>query len=395
MGREFCEWTDEEIEKLRELVNKKLKASEIAEKMGRTPSSIYAQMTRHKIKSRVSKQQWSDEENNYLIESWGRLTLRSMALRLKRTEVAIKLQATKLGLGRATDQNINLKLEEFVDYSGISRSRVNYLTKNYDFPLIKKKLGRRKLYFVDIENVLKWMKKHQEEFDASKISEYLFVSEPEWLKEKRINDSKSKEGLKSAVVVKKWDANSITKLKDMISIGYSYEEIGKALGITSAQVARRAQKENFSYLAPKFWQGSDFRYLKEHWQTQSDAEIAKAIHKTKKSISKRRSALGLLRVGKKVKATEAELQYIKENLDKTDNDIGKVLGRSETSIQHIRAKFGLYKSKKVHKWTDSDKEYILNNLDKNNEEIASALGVSLDALRGFMYRSNIVKKSKI
>ena len=69
----------------------------------------------------------------------------------------------------------------------VSHDRVSHWLK---IGLVHKKnrSGKTK-YLISQNDLLSFLKNHQDMFNASLISEYLFVDEPEWLQEKRKKDS--------------------------------------------------------------------------------------------------------------------------------------------------------------------------------------------------------------
>ncbi len=383
-------WTDKEIEELKKLINEGMKICDIAKQLGKSYESVNCKMRRMGIKSQVNRV-WTEEDIDFLSENWGLKSLKTIATKLNRTQIAVKYQAQKLGLGNARDNSLNVKLVDFIANTGLSKDRIVKLASKNEFPLIKQRLEKRTFYFVNLERVLEWMEENQDLYDGSKISHDLFVNEPDWLKNKRIKDSKSKKELKSSAVTRKWSKDELMQLKDMITIGYTYQEIADRLNRTFHQVQRRAQQENFSYNAPQFWKGSEFKYIREHWEHQSDTEMAKALGRSRKSVVKQRLALGFIR--RQVKDyTPEDIEYIKNNLDKTDDELGKRLGRSKASIIHIRNKLNIIKQGKRHEWLEDDKDYILNNLDKTDNELADCLGITYDSVSSFRARNGIRKR---
>lgn len=345
MATKYRVWTEEDMAKLRELAASGKSYDEIAQEMGRTVAAIRARTFTYKIiVFGAEKRIWTPEEDEYLRENWGQSNLTSMKKALHRTEVAIKQRACNvLRLGRADELTDYVKIAEFASLSGISRDRiVNTLVPKHKFPVVRKIVLNNRQYFVDLGKVLKWMETHQVLFDGSRVSEDLFVPEPEWLTEKRIQDRENKEHVHSHAIVKLWTHAELMRLKDLVRIGYDYSKIAKEFGVTRSQIERRVIHENFSYSAPNFWKGSDFIFLRDHWKTMTDEELAVHLHKSKTAIIKQRNNQGYLRVKEKRRYTQEEECFIQENWQKmSDKEMSEHLGRTVGGVKNLRYKLGL------------------------------------------------------
>lgn len=337
-------WTKEEDRRLEELLQIK-SYRETAEILDRSLNAIYQRKKILKIKStRDSKRYWTEQDDEYLSENWGRFSMRVLMKNLDRSEIAILQRAYQvLKLGPARESTDYIRISEFVKLSGISRDRIiNTLVPKYDFPIIRKATLNRRDYFIDLELALSWLESHQSLYDASKISESLFVNEPAWLKEKRRFDKQDKSKIKSYAVIKNWTVEDNQKLADLVKIGYSYDELAKLFQITRSQIERQVININASWTSPTFWKGEEFKYIKEHWQTMSDKEMAKHLRRSVTSIIKHRISLGLLRTANKKHWTESEDEYLKEFYkSQSDIQIGNHLNRPVDGVISRRLKLGL------------------------------------------------------
>ena len=309
MATKYRVWTEEDMDKLRELAASGKSYDEIAQEMGRTVAAIRARTFTYKIiVFGAEKRIWTPEEDEYLRENWGQSNLTSMKKALHRTEVAIKQRACNvLRLGRADELTDYVKIAEFASLSSISRDRiVNTLVPKHKFPVVRKIVLNNRQYFVDLGKVLKWMEAHQVLFDGSRVSEDLFVPEPEWLTEKRIQDRENKEHVHSHAIVKLWTHAELMRLKDLVHIG------------------------------------SDFIFLRDHWKTMTDEELAVHLHKSKTAIIKQRNNQGYLRVKEKRRYTQEEECFIQENWQKmSDKEMSEHLGRTVGGVKNLRYKLGL------------------------------------------------------
>ena len=79
-----------------------------------------------------------------------------------------------------------LSISEICDEMQVSHDRVSNWIK-IGLPTKKNRSGKTR-YLIDVDDLLCFLEKHQDMFNASLISEYLFYDEPDWLKNKRKSD---------------------------------------------------------------------------------------------------------------------------------------------------------------------------------------------------------------
>lgn len=391
-------WNREIDERLKTLWSQNKTLEYMADELGIQGELIEARLKKlGKSIAPRRKKNWTQEEDETLRELWGWQSLQAIANTLGRTETAIKLRVQKLKLGPAIDRHEFVKISDFVEYSGMRYYAIlGVISTRLGFPLEYKLTGTRRHYFVDLDKALKWMESHQEYFDASKVSPYLFPDEPQWMKDKRMVDRVTKRNLNSSLVRKTWSKEDDAKLKDMVLYGKDYNEIADYFQITKGQVDRRVQHLNLSYMSPSlFWRSKDFKYLNEHWETQTDEEIAKAIGKSVISVTKHRNQLGLLRVGKKKRYSQDEIKYIENNLDKTDKEIADALGRTEASVGAARLLNNLIKESKAIEWTPSEIDFIqLNYAKMTDAEIGKALNKDPRGVQTLRQKYGWIKRKK-
>lgn len=337
-------WTKDDDKRLAELLQTK-SYKETAEILNRTLNSIHQRKKVLNLQSvRDSKRPWTPEDDGYLSENWGRYSMRVLMKNLKRSEIAILQRAYQvLKLGPARESTDYVRISEFSKLSGISRDRIiGTLVPKYNFPIVRKATLNRKDSYIDLDKALSWLESHQSLFDASKVSESLFVREPDWLKEKRKFDKQDKSNIKSYAVIKNWTVEDNLRLSDLVKIGYSYDELAKIFQVTRSQIERQVININASWTAPSFWKGEDFKYIQENWTTQSDEEMAKHLKRSVISITKHRISLGLLRTANKTHWIESEDDYLRQ-FYKTQSDIqiGEHLNRPAGGVQARRLKLGL------------------------------------------------------
>lgn len=238
-------WTEDEINRLRELAKTK-SARYIAKEFNRTENSVYLKAQRMGIEFISYNKKWSSKDIEYLKDKWGIVNMATLKLKLKRSKNAIRNKAYELGLDGYITNKLDLtgnyiSLKEFSEYSGIPDYRViTTLVPKYSFPLRVIKLTNKVVrYFVNLDDALIWLEQHKDLYDATKISNYLFANEPDWLRKKRISDLSN---TNRTIHKKKWDTKDIEMLKLLYYNGKSIEDIAVRLNRTPIAVRCKLYK---------------------------------------------------------------------------------------------------------------------------------------------------------
>lgn len=375
-------WTELDIHKLKTL-SMTHSLTELAEELDRTENSVRLKAKKLGIPLYKSPRTWTIEEIDYLRRNWGEVSVSKIAKDLHRTETGVIEKAHKLKLKALYNSYTDIPLGDFCRNTGISRDRITrYLVIHYDFPLITRKPGKVKYYyFVQLDKILDWMKKHQSLFDASRIKEGYFAVEPDWLRKKRAEDRESIDNINYQIVKKAWTREEERYAIDLIGIGLDYNEIGARLRRSPKSVAYRLRSLGYSYRLSRFWRGKEYKFIRDNWQIMSDEEMANKLNRPVKSVAAKRAELGFSRDDS---YSEEELKYIQDNWEsKTDAEMGNAIGRSEVSIMLFRRRLGLYRSETLgSSWTDREVDYILMNWDTmSDKDIANYLNRTENAVK--------------
>lgn len=232
------------------------------------------------------KRKWTKEEEMYLAEKWGTTSVPSIAQKLNRSERAVIIRKSRMGIGSFLDCGDYVTWNQFLMALGYSNGadRINAWVKNRDFPLRTQKVNKNTFYVVYLDEWWIWADEHRNFLDFSRFEENMLGMEPEWVKEKRKNDfilsrkfintpwtKQEDEYLKKLVTSQKYTINEISKmtkrtcgavqhrlndldikdrpvradshniwtdteyyqLGEMIKAGYNYEMIAERLGKSS------------------------------------------------------------------------------------------------------------------------------------------------------------------
>ena len=134
---------------------------------------------------------WSNEEENYLDECWGKTTLAGLSTQLKRTKKAVVIKSKKMNLGASTTADEYLTANQTAILLNKSTHTIIKWIKKYDLKAVRKTmLYRRQFWLIKHGDLLKWLKNNQDKFDSRKIDFINFGYEPEWLQWKKEKDKK-------------------------------------------------------------------------------------------------------------------------------------------------------------------------------------------------------------
>lgn len=226
---------------------------------------------------------WTEKELEYLDDSWGRVSIPTIAAHLGRSVNAVKCKAYK------TNHRRHIHSGSFITVSELAKA-LNYHYgivcnwEKYGLPIKRRKSIKQYYKIIYIEDFWEWAKTHKQLLDFKRIEPLILGNEPKWVSEARrasvagavnkkpwtkIEDdrlinmlnkfkysldeiafelNRSEGAVKRRIydlklkqrpvkrINRKWTENQIHKLTDMVERGYSFEQIGKELGRTACAV---------------------------------------------------------------------------------------------------------------------------------------------------------------
>ena len=222
-------WTDDEIEKLNEIMSKEyFSMKEARECIGKDTKTIMAKMYELRTSSEHNNNQysrpWTEEEEDYLRRWWGIKEDILIGIYLCRTIEALVIRAKKLGI---RNKKIYYTARECARMLNYSDTRfINYIQKKY----IKTRTATTEQYIhqIKVEWLHEFMKNYQHLYDTRDIKENIFVgTEPEWYIEKKKRDRENPVGYLD--YQRKWTEEEKKYLFEARERGESYEAIAKKL----------------------------------------------------------------------------------------------------------------------------------------------------------------------
>jgi hypothetical protein len=183
------------------------------------------------------KRRWTEEEIDYLFDSYGYVPMYRLKAVLKRTDSAILQKA--LDLFGNTDvyyHNDLITTPELAEAIGVDKKTINLWIKDKDLPAKqlyrKAEKIRANRYFMEPAKVWNWLYVNREMINFSRYTEGVLPNEPEWL-EKEIALSKFTKRPTN------WTPEEDTKAFYWWQNGINYREIAKRLDRPEKGTQRR------------------------------------------------------------------------------------------------------------------------------------------------------------
>jgi hypothetical protein len=232
-------WTNDEINFLKESWNK-LKTKDIELNLNRSYIAIYSKARSLNLgpNKAETKRIWTKEEFNYLADSWGCISMQTIAKNLDRTASAVQQKATDSGLGPFLEAGEYVTLNQFMNELMGTYVGKQYTIKQWTdkkFPIKTKKVKNCSFKVVCLSDFWDWAEKNYTLIDFSKFEPLVFGKEPKWLEEKRKADIE-KAYFKSTP----WTQAEDERFKKLLSqYKYTYREISVKLKRTEGALKRR------------------------------------------------------------------------------------------------------------------------------------------------------------
>lgn len=262
-------WTKDKIEFLKQHTN--LTVSELAEILQMSEGSVLQACKRHNIDVNLTKIYWSDEETKKFITDWQDETISYKSLSKKyqnRSITALKSKAKRLGLSQRQHDSSYLTVKDIMTEMNVSKDRVRgWIKHGLKYHISKIKPYK---YLISQSDLLTFLEKNQSLFDASQVSEYLFVEEPEWLKNKRRTDRNTfirKMGVK-------YSEGELKTITFMFKMGKSNQEIAKVVNRTESGIEKILTELK---LSRKKYNQYEIEIIKQNADTKTIDEIAKML----------------------------------------------------------------------------------------------------------------------
>jgi excisionase family DNA binding protein len=188
MSKNKRPWTAKDDDILIDMANRGRPLKKIALELGRTENATRLRSKKLGVRIMTKGRRWTDEETNDFIAEWQdeEVSNDTLVRRHKRTWHALQQRAVVLKLGPRNHDSYYLTVRDICDEMKVSSDRVYSWIR---LGLKTHKSGqKRRHYLIDTDELLEFLEQHQDLFDASQVSNLLFIDEPDWLKAKRKSD---------------------------------------------------------------------------------------------------------------------------------------------------------------------------------------------------------------
>lgn len=185
---------------------------------------------------------WTEKEIEYLMDSWGAVSMVTIAKNLGRSVEAVKLKAGRLGLGRFLDAGEYVTLNRLMSVMrGMSKSNngYSYTIRQWidkGLPVKRKKVNNCSFRVVYLRDWWDWAEENSTLIDFSKMEPLALGEEPAWVKEQRKADIEKRIQFKTSPWTKAEDKLLIDLLN---SYRYTYRELSIRLKRTEGAIKRR------------------------------------------------------------------------------------------------------------------------------------------------------------
>ena len=183
---------------------------------------------------------WTKQEDEYLAENWGTVSVATLAKNLGRSENAIIVRKSRLGLGAFLESGDYVTWNQLLKAIGCGSNAGGYKVKswikNRDFPVHTRRVKNNSFKVVYLHEWWIWAEKNRDLLDFSKFEENSLGEEPAWVKEKRRHDyEKNRKYIKTP-----WTKQEDDKLLRLVRRQqYTYDELSRILRRTNGAISRR------------------------------------------------------------------------------------------------------------------------------------------------------------
>lgn len=271
-------WLEKDIVELKKLVAEGKSKEYLANHFNRTTTAIEIKVNRLGLQLLRPNRNWLKQELIDFALDWkdGSISKSVLIKKYNRSFFSLRKKALELNLGARPHNDEFLSISEICDEMQVSHDRVSNWIK-IGLPTKKNRSGKTR-YLIDVDDLLCFLEKHQDMFNASLISEYLFYDEPDWLKDKRKSDRESFPiNLRS-----EYSNNDDIFMIQLFKAGKSDKYIADSLGRTESAIRDRSRL--LGYTRGRY-NDYEIDILKENSDYLTVSELAKLLPiRTEKGI---------------------------------------------------------------------------------------------------------------
>lgn len=240
--------------------------------------------------SKSSHARWTAEEEGYLQEKWGTVSIPAIAKYLGRSVDAIKVRAARLSLGPVLMGGDYITLNQLLWAVKGTNSGGDYALKswveNRGLPVHTKRVIHNSFRVVYLDEFWEWAEKNRSFIDFSKMEPLALGEEPAWVAEQRRND------FRSFAIQRKdpWTSAEDSRLRLLLQQHkYGYAQLSEMLHRSAGAIQRRIQDlglaERPVHAESSKWTAADYDILADGIRRGlSYMQIGQLLGKSEKAI---------------------------------------------------------------------------------------------------------------
>lgn len=226
-------WTKEEDQFLRDNVKTK-SPKDIAGELNKSIHSVYKRIKILKLKEPAYRK-WTAEEDEYLINAYGRRGLDKIAKTLGRKEDALMRRLHRLGKVKAKEC-FGITAYELAAAINVNVGSVYRWMNDKGLPFKTSYAKERTFSLIDIQEFWEWAEENKDIINFSRIEKHSLVPEPAWVEERRKLDYYNRPKKER----QNWTEEEDERLWYLFySQGMTYKEIGDLMGRSGRAIQNR------------------------------------------------------------------------------------------------------------------------------------------------------------
>ncbi|HZK56783.1 MAG TPA: hypothetical protein VFD17_00610 [Clostridia bacterium] len=237
----YKKWTSEEIDYLKDKWNVET-TENIAISLDRSYNSVMNKALYIGLgpnnKKKIAKRNRTKEEENYLMENWGSISIPTIAKNLDRTVSAIQNKARQSNLGPFLESGDYITINQLMiavmgDYIGKGYTLKQWIDKG--LPVKTKRVNRNSFKIIYLHDWWDWAQMNSTLIDFSKLKPLMLGKEPKWLEDQRRADQENAFFKRSP-----WTPSEDDLLATLLdTYRYTYRELSLRLNRTEGAIKRR------------------------------------------------------------------------------------------------------------------------------------------------------------
>ncbi len=233
---------------------------------------------------------WTKEDEDFLESYWGKIAITTIAKRLGRSQSAIKIRASRLGLGPALMAGDYVTFNQFViAFQGTKNAgsyQVESWIKKRGFPIHTKRVQDSSFRIVYLDEFWDWAKKHRSFLDFSRMEPLALGEEPE----------QRRKDFQAFSLQRKypWTPEEDQRLQHLLKQHkYGYAELSEILRRSEGAIVRRCMDLGLkerpvradNHGKDSVWTEADFQALADGIRHgDSYSMIGKAVRRSEKAV---------------------------------------------------------------------------------------------------------------